>query len=167
MQKLAGYNQFKALQHALQNHKIYQAVSGEAKLKVFMEAHVFAVWDFMLLLKALQRNLTCTNVIWVPPVSTNTARFINEIVMGEESDQHPDGHNFSSHFELYMEAMKEVNADVSIPQNFIKTLNKGATVKEALEQNKVPSYAREFVLNTVSSLSKPTPYIASQFFYGR
>lgn len=59
MQKLANYKQLTALQQTLHAHKIYQAVNGQQKIKVFMEAHVFAVWDFMLLLKALQRNLTC------------------------------------------------------------------------------------------------------------
>lgn len=102
MIKLTGYNQLKALQQTLYTHKIYQAIDGQKNIKVFMEAHVFAVWDFMLLLKALQRNLTCIDNIWLPPVSRNTARFINEIVLGEESDIHPDGHNHSSHFELYI-----------------------------------------------------------------
>ena len=114
MQKLAGFAQLKALQQTLHSHKIYQAVNHQSKIKIFMEAHVFAVWDFMLLLKALQRNLTCVDRIWLPPVSRSTARFINEIVLGEETDMHPDGHSHASHFELYIEAMKEVKADTSV-----------------------------------------------------
>ena len=83
MNKLAGFAQFKALQQTLHSHKIYDAVNQQSKIKIFMEAHVFAVWDFMLLLKGLQRNLTCVDRIWLPPASRSTARFINEIVLGE------------------------------------------------------------------------------------
>lgn len=83
MQKLARYAEFQALQKTLHGHKIYNAVNSQAKIKTFMEAHVFAVWDFMSLLKALQRNLTCVDKIWVPPASRSTARFINKIVLGE------------------------------------------------------------------------------------
>ena len=112
MNKLAGYKRLTALQKTLMDHKIYKTVNGQTRIKVFMQSHVFAVWDFMLLLKALQRNLTCVNRIWLPSASTGTARFINEIVLGEETDEHPNGHSFSSHFELYIEAMKEVGADI-------------------------------------------------------
>lgn len=98
MQKLAGFSQLKALQSALHSHKIYGSVNGEKNMKIFMESHVFAVWDFMLLLKELQRKLTCVNKIWIPPVSNNTARFINEIVVGEETDVHPSNGNHASHF---------------------------------------------------------------------
>lgn len=70
-------NTLKALQTALQSHKIYSSIKSEANMKIFMETHVFAVWDFMLLLKDLQRRLTCVDKIWLPPASSNTARFIN------------------------------------------------------------------------------------------
>lgn len=77
MQKLAGFKQLQSLQNTLHSHKIYAAVNGQKNMKIFMESHIFAVWDFMLLLKELQRKLTCTDRIWLPPVSSNTARFIN------------------------------------------------------------------------------------------
>lgn len=79
-----------------------------------MQGHVFAVWDFMMLLKQLQRKLTCVDKIWLPPKSNNTARFINEIVVGQQTDVHPDGKNHASHFQLYLEAMREVGADTTV-----------------------------------------------------
>lgn len=111
MQKLAGYNKLKSLHLAFQNHKIYQAVNHQSKLRIFMQAFVFTSWDFMILLKALQRKLTCLDRIWLPPASRSTARFINQIVLDEESDIHPDGHSYISHFEWFIDAMKEVEAD--------------------------------------------------------
>jgi hypothetical protein len=82
MIKAVNYPRLKQLQQTLHHHKIYDAVKSQTNMKIFMENHVFAVWDFMLLLKELQRKLTNVNKIWTPPNCSNTARFINEIVVG-------------------------------------------------------------------------------------
>src|SRR3982750_435430 len=90
---------------ALQDHTIYTKVSSLEHIRLFMEAHVFAVWDFMCLLKALQRMVTCVDIPWMPRGNPATRRLINEIVTGEESDLLPDGGG-ASHFELYLQAME-------------------------------------------------------------
>lgn len=77
MQKFPKYENLRQLQKALHGHQLYGAVRNEKNIRIFMEGHVFAVWDFMVLLKQLQRKLTCVDKIWVPPRSNNTARFIN------------------------------------------------------------------------------------------
>ena len=88
----------KLLMDELTDHKLYEGLKTLEDVKTFTEYHVFAVWDFMSLLKALQNSLTCTQTPWTPKGNTNTARFINEIVLGEETDVDSDG-NYKSHFE--------------------------------------------------------------------
>ena len=94
----------------LENHPLYSQITCLDSLRFFMERHVFAVFDFMSLTKGLQGYFAPINKIWTPPKNRELARFINEIVLGEESDITPDGH-YMSHFELYILAMNEVNAN--------------------------------------------------------
>ena len=56
----------------LLTHPVYQQPRHLDDLKVMMEQHVFAVWDFMALLKALQFGLTSTNAPWMPIGSPKT-----------------------------------------------------------------------------------------------
>ena len=65
-------------------HSLNRALETPADLRCFMEFHVFAVYDFMSLIKRLQKDLTCLDIPWLPP-NRKHARLINEIVMGEVS----------------------------------------------------------------------------------
>jgi uncharacterized hydantoinase/oxoprolinase family protein len=58
-------------------------------LHVFLENHVYAVWDFMSL-KALQAKLTCTTTPWFATANPETRYLINEIVLAEETDTTTD-----------------------------------------------------------------------------
>ena len=112
------------VRNRLIEHPIYRAVQTPAALRIFMEYHVYAVWDFMSLLKALQRSLTCVDVPWVPRGSAGTRYLINEIVVGEESDVDEQGRRVS-HFELYLRAMKEAGASVEEIGRFIGAVAAG------------------------------------------
>ena len=155
------------LRNELKNHSLYTKLHTLADVQIFMSLHVFAVWDFMSLLKAIQINLTCVSTPWIPVKNSELARFINEIVVAEESDH--DAHGvIKSHFEMYLTAMNEVNADTSKMNEFMKMIQSNNTVAEALENLSVPQEVKEFLNFTFDTIkTNKTHLIASSFTFGR
>lgn len=148
-------------------HSLFSEITSLRKLQLFMESHVFAVWDFMTLTKRLQQDLTCTRLPWLPPADPQAARLINEIVLSEESDEHPEsGH--CSHFELYLEAMAEVGADTVPINHFITLQRQGMQAHAALSEVEVPPGVARFVSDTLHLASHaPTHCVAAAFLHGR
>jgi len=109
---------------ALEHHSLYQELTSLTRIRCFLEHHVFAVWDFMSLIKSLQRHLTRVEAPWLPVGDARIRRLINEVVLAEESDALPDG-RVCSHFELYREAMQSAGADVSPVAVFTEGLERG------------------------------------------
>ena len=156
-----------AERRALLEHRLYGRLRTLEDLGVFMEHHVFAVWDFMSLLKALQVRLTCTSVPWLPQGNAQVRRLVNEIVLGEESDVLPEG-GAASHFELYLHAMHQAGADTAQVEHFIRLLQSGQPMVAALEQAGVPAAVGAFVRHTFEVIERGRAHeIAAAFTYGR
>ncbi len=157
----------KLLRSRLLEHPLYHSVQAAEGLRIFMREHVFAVWDFMSLLKRLQQVVTCCEVPWVPPPDPNLARFINEIVLGEESDEDGSG-GYCSHFELYLSAMDEIDADTKPIRQFLLCLRRKMSVDQALAEADILPTTRDFVRATLQMTMHGKPHeVASAFFYGR
>jgi len=155
------------LRQEIIHHKVYAAIKEVEDLKIFMQYHVYAVWDFMSLLKTLQNNLTCTSVPWFPQGSADTRYLINEIVVGEESDLDQHGVR-KSHFELYLDAMKQCGADTSKIETFIIELQKSGNLHTAFASSETPSEAQAFVDFTFSIIGSQKNYLQSAIFtFGR
>ena len=136
-------------------------------LNVFMEHHAFAVWDFMSLLKALQQKLTCTTLPWMPVGNANTRYLINEIVTGEESDIDNEG-NRTSHFELYLRAMRQAGSEAKGIYALFDELQQGKNMDSALEGALIPEAARNFVQHTFEVIATDKAHIqAAVFTFGR
>lgn len=147
-------------------HPIYSAITTADDVAVFMSHHVFAVWDFMSLLKSLQRELTCVRVPWVPTPQPISRRLVNDIVLVEESDEFGEG--YISHFELYRHAMAEAGAGTGPVDAFLDLLRRGVAVPGALARAGVPGPAAEFVAATWALVERaPVHARAAALAFGR
>ena len=162
LQELA--ERLRPLYRRLAEHRLYRSFVTIEDLRIFMEAHVFAVWDFMSLLKTLQRGLTCVEVPWVPSAFPLSRRLINEIVLGEESDLYAG--RPASHFELYLMAMGQGGASTVAINGLIAGLLGGERIDEVI--GRVPDIAASFVRTTFACIGTGKLHaVASAFTFGR
>ncbi|MFT4771783.1 MAG: hypothetical protein ACI9CP_000165 [Cryomorphaceae bacterium] len=160
-------NEIAALRSQLQHHKLYESLKTVDDIRTFMENHVFAVWDFMSLLKNLQINLTNVKTPWIPSKNPTLARFINEIVHGEESDLNGSG-TPQSHFEMYLDAMSQVQARTTEINKFIALIESGNSVDYSLNEVDIDRRVADFVKFSFSIIETNKPHlVASAFTFGR
>ncbi|MFZ4861838.1 DUF3050 domain-containing protein [Sphingobacterium sp. Mn56C] len=168
MEKIQETNAFiREERAALLHHALYKRINSISDLKIFTEGHVYAVWDFMSLLKALQINLTCTQVPWFASPNPDVRYLINEIVLAEESDEYFDGRRLS-HFEMYLDAMQHMGADVSEVLGFLKEVSAGNSIFEVIEKSSLDYRIKDFLSFSFSVIATGELHkIASAFTFGR
>ena len=165
IQKIA--QDIQPLRAELTNHQLYHLLTEIDDVRLFMETHVYAVWDFMSLLKALQHHLTCITLPWKPGKNATTARFINEIVLGEESDVDQNGVT-TSHFAMYLAAMREVGANTEKILQLIDQITDLASIDTALAAANLAAPERDFLRFTFDIIHTGQPHqIAAAFTFGR
>ena len=151
----------------LLKHKLYSNIETIKDLRVFTENHVYAVWDFMSLLKALQIKLTCTKTPWVPNSNSQTAYLINEIVLAEETDINQAGKR-KSHYELYLDAMIDIGAEIEFPTKTIDKIASSENIFMSIDKLQIHENIKEFLKFTFSVIKEGKPHkIAAIFTFGR
>ena len=162
----------KRLRKELSAHPVYAAVSSMDDLTLFMQHHVYSVWDFMSLLKYLQNEFAPAGAPWLPQGDPQVRRFINDIVLEEESDEGlplADGTpTYASHFELYVAAMEEVcSGSSSEVEAFIRQVTSDY-LHNALNNAQIPEPSRTFMRSTFAFIDSDKPHVvAAAFALGR
>ena len=155
------------LKDKLKNHPLYSSISDVEDLKIFSKAHVYAVWDFMSLLKFLQIKLTSTSLPWFPSKNTTTAKLINEIVAGEETDEDQNGKPMS-HFEMYIDSIQEFGINTNKILNNIHSLDNLDSIEDDLDRLDIEDYVKNFLKFTFSVIKRGNIHeVASVFTFGR
>jgi hypothetical protein len=153
------------LREAVATHRVAGLLEDLGAVRIFMEHHVVAVWDFMSLLKALQRAVTCVAVPWTPRGDASHRRFVNELVLTEESDVAPGG-GYTSHMELYLAAMSEAGADT---HPIVALLHRvGLGLPAVYDECGLPPAATAFARATLATAVDTAPHqLAAVFAFGR
>lgn len=152
---------------ALLQHPLYNKVQTIEDLHRFLESHVYAVWDFMSLLKALQSKLTCTTTPWFPTANTGTRYLINEIVVAEESDLTLDGRR-QSHYEMYLEAMQDCGANTKQVEDFLANIRSLNNIFVAIKTSDLHPNIKAFLDFTFRVIEEGKAHeIAAAFTFGR
>ena len=152
-------------QEILLNHPLYEALENIDDIRTFQQYHVFAVWDFMSLLKALQREINCVKTPWLPEYPADLRRLINEIVLEEETDQDLNG-NYVSHYELYLQAMDEAGAKADLMHHLLREVKQGVNMHDGVHD--MPVAVCNFLKFTFGTIETGELHrIASAFTFGR
>lgn len=155
------------LQKRLEDHPIYGRLRSLEDVQVFMSHHIFAVWDFMTLLKSLQTRLTSTSLPWRPVGDPTTRRLINEIVLAEESDEIGPG-QYTSHYEMYLNAMAQAGASADSIARLVDAWGPDAAAHQVVEGAELPESVRQFVSHTWRvSVTLEDHSVAAAFALGR
>lgn len=151
----------------LSAHPVYTKLNSMEDIRIFMQYHAFAVWDFMSLVKALQRHYAPPSVPWYPSAYNEVTRFINEIVLGEESDVDLHG-NYRSHYEMYLEAMTEIGADTRPILTFVEHAKTAHQTLECIANEPLPQALKDFLNFTFQTIETQEIHrIAAAFTFGR
>ena len=151
----------------LLNHSLYKKIKTIDDLRQFQESHIYAVWDFMSLLKALQSALTCTSTPWLPVGNPETRYLINEIVLAEETDISLDGKR-QSHYEMYIDAMQSCGADIRPIESFLDNVIKTKNIFVSIKQSDLHPNIKDFLDFTFRVIEQGKPHeIAAAFTFGR
>lgn len=151
----------------LLQHSLYEKVKTIDDLHCFLENHIYAVWDFMSLLKALQNKLTYTSTPWLPVGSPETRYLINEIVVAEETDLALDGSR-QSHFEMYLDAMQQCGANTNLVAAFLENVKTTQNIFVSIKQSDLHPNVKAFLDFTFRVIEEGKPHkIAAAFTFGR
>jgi hypothetical protein len=149
------------------HHPLYASIDTMKKMQAYMEYDVFTCWDCMCLIKEAYRKIVSVKAPWFPPKDAYSAALLCSIIEEEESDICPDGKTYASHFDLYLDAMRQAGANTMPIDNFMHRLRAGEPMKEALAHCGTTSFVERYVNTTLNFFELEAHQVAAAFAFGR
>ena len=148
----------------LENHSVYHKINCVESLAYFAERHVIAVWSYNALLRSLQRDVVALSMPLNSEPQKMAIRLITEMILNEEVDDIGDG-SFQSHMELYLEAMRDINCDLSSVFAFFDLLHQARSSDEIFASSAFSPMVEKYAKNTLTILRQPLHVRAAALFY--
>ena len=157
------------------NNKLFEQTFETSKVKIFMDSHVFAIWDYLTILKALQRKLASKNIRLLDQDVPDLPFLINQIVINEEIEEESSQEYLSALgvYQLYINTMKEIGADINPITNFVESIKNEKYWKDALKETKslyryLPITTYDYLEHNLSVVDYAKIHeLAGVFFFGR
>lgn len=148
----------------LANHKLYERVNDELSLRLFMEHHVICVWSYNFLLREIHQEL----VGLIHPLNSQSQkeaiRLVSEMILEEELEEQQDG-SLLSHFEIYLEAMQDLGANISPIVSFFDLQDSGQNWQTALKHARFPTAVSRYARKMNRFAQAPLHEKAAALFY--
>ncbi|CAG9319831.1 unnamed protein product [Blepharisma stoltei] len=142
--------------------------------RVYMKNFIYQAWAVISTLKALRSKLSPSTVPWYPPEDENSVRYINEILLDEETDVAGQPQQYSSHYNLFIKAMREANGFSEPMETLVTDLRQGMAWDKAFIKNKdqykhiISPSTFKYVENEIGiAMNGDLHQIAGFFFLGR
>ena len=155
--------QIKPLRDQLMDHPLYISIREKEDLRIFMEGHVYAVWDFASLINGLCTRLTHLGDHSELDNESLLALLSAITNQGPETEGKPFGL-----FSDYRNAMQLAGASTFEIDDLVNRVRQGTPPERAILDSKLPGYVVQFLDHTFSILRENNLVVmAATFAFGR
>ncbi|MEQ8473298.1 MAG: DUF3050 domain-containing protein [Marinoscillum sp.] len=137
-------------------HPVFKKLNSLDNVIKYSEFQIWCVWDFMSILKCAQNFIFNNDILWSPPSNPNAGSAFYKLIESEETDLgfRNDKLNRASHFQSFILAMNQMGADTSGINNFLKFIQSGNSLEEALNKSSASEKTQEFLITNNQLINK-------------
>ena len=168
------------LRKRLRQHRIYESLKSLDDVRRFMEVHVFALWDFMHLVKCLHRAPSTAEATCPPKKrfkkSAGVQSLVDEMVQNYANDLNERGERMAT-FRMYLDAMEQLGAETKCVASFLgdcgdcgdlRAGDLGPVVGPSLLSCRAPRGAADFTAYTCQVIDSSKDHkVAASLVFGR
>ncbi len=150
---------------AVLRHSLHHEITTTARLRIYMEAHVFEIWGLGMLLRRLRDDLFANAKVAHPPADSGVLAYVDRISRIVENDAWNDGRS-ASFVERHLDAMEHAGANTDVFRSFAAQLAKGASLEYSMSMPRIPDHIRAWLEDTTRWISAGRPVeVAGVYLY--